>query len=63
MCNWMPGYQAPPTDAAIFEGKTFVVSGVFNEFSRDELKKHIIDSSKKWFDKHEKQYKVFQLSK
>ena len=23
MCNWMPGYQAPPTDAAIFEGKTF----------------------------------------
>jgi hypothetical protein len=29
----------------------------------DELKKYIIDSSKKWLAKHEKQYKVFQLSK
>ena len=23
MCNWMPGYQAPPTDASHFEGQTF----------------------------------------
>ncbi|WDE96976.1 altronate dehydratase family protein [Lentisphaera profundi] len=23
MCNWMPGYQAPPTDASKFEGQTF----------------------------------------
>ena len=29
----------------------------------DELKEYIIDSSQKWLAKHEKQYKVFQLSK
>jgi len=23
MCNWMPGYQAPPTDASHFEGQSF----------------------------------------
>ncbi|MBP5189904.1 MAG: NAD-dependent DNA ligase LigA, partial [Bacteroidales bacterium] len=27
--------------SSIFEGKTFVVSGVFNHFSRDEIKAHI----------------------
>ena len=30
-----------PIHSDIFEGKTFVVSGVFEKFSRDELKKHI----------------------
>ncbi len=23
MCNWMPGYQAPPTDASVFDGQSF----------------------------------------